>query len=107
MTTRSPGAIMAVVHSLDGVRFVTTGRSRETIVRHLAGYVAERCDDLLPEDAGGRVRAMLAAGELGAAIAVYFARVGERWDNERLELFATGADGARWAPAGGFVHAGR
>ncbi len=89
-------AIVAVVHSLDGVRFVTTGESRDAVVPQIADYVRERCDDVLSPDAGDRVRALLAAGKLSAAIAVYFERVGERWDGERLELFAAERDGERW-----------
>jgi hypothetical protein len=89
-------AIIAVVHALDGVRFATTGGSREAVMIRLARYVRERCDDVLSADAGGRVRALLAVGNLTAAIAVYFERVGERWDDERLELFTAEGDGIRW-----------
>ena len=39
--------IAAVVRASDGVRFTATGRWANDVVPALAGYVAERCDDVL------------------------------------------------------------
>ncbi len=94
-------ASMAVVHSPDGIRFVTTASSRDAVVAQLAGYVRDRCDDMLAPAAGRRVRDLLAAGNLEAAVAVYFAHVGERWDDERLALFLADEDGSHWTPEEG------
>jgi hypothetical protein len=91
-------AMTAIVHTPDGVRFVATGASREAVAARVAGYVRERCDDVLWADAASEERTMLALGNLDAAITAYFGRVGERWDDERLELFTGERDGARWTP---------
>jgi hypothetical protein len=90
-------AMTAIVHSADGVRFVTSGVCPEAVVSRLADYVRERCDHVLWADAASRVRAMLDVGNLYAAITLYFERVGERWDDERLELVTVEHDRARWA----------
>jgi hypothetical protein len=74
----------AIVHAADGVRLVTTAESREILFARLAEYVRERCDDMLWSDAAAQVRALLVAGDLHAAITLYFARTGERWDEEIL-----------------------
>ena len=89
-------AITAIVHSADGIRFVTTGVSSDTVMSRLADYVRDRCDDVLWADAASEVRAMLSIGDLNAAVRLYFERVGERWDDERLELATVGHDRARW-----------
>jgi hypothetical protein len=86
----------AIVHSADGVRFVTTGGSSAIVMSRLADYVRERCNDVLWFDAASRVRGMLDAGNLYAAITLYFERVGERWDDERLELVSVDHDRAGW-----------
>ncbi len=94
---------MAVVHSLDGVRFVTTGHRGDAVIANLAGYVGSRCDDVLSADAGTQVRTLLADGNVLHAIMVYFERVGERWDDERLEWFTAATDGIHWTPADGLL----
>jgi hypothetical protein len=89
-------AIMAIVHAADGVRCVATGVSSEAVASRVAEYVRERCDDVLWPDAASVVHAMLAGGNLDAAISLYFDRVGERWDEERLELVAVPEGRAGW-----------
>jgi hypothetical protein len=89
-------AVTAIVHCADGVRFVTTGVSPDAVVSRLAEYVRQRYDHVLWPDAASRVRAMLDVGNLYAAIALYFERVGERWDVERLELVTVGHERRRW-----------
>ena len=87
MIDRRAGAtITAIVRSTDGIRFVTTDARPQAVMSRLADYVRERCDDVLWADAASQVRAMLDVGNLYAAITLYFERVGERWDDERLEL---------------------
>jgi hypothetical protein len=89
-------AITAIVHSADGVRFVTTGAGAEAVVSRLADYVGQRCDDVLWADAASQVRAMLDVGNLYGAITLYFERVGERWDDEHLELVGVEHDRTHW-----------
>src|SRR5215207_1395844 len=75
-----PGDLfVAVVHTADTVRLVAASSSRAELVRQLAEHVW-RCgpDELWAEDAA-RVQALVAGGELEAAIAHYFATVGQRW----------------------------
>jgi hypothetical protein len=76
----------AKVHAADGVRFAATAESPKLLTTQLEAYVRERCDDVLwPQDAR-QVQAYLEADNPDAAISLYFARVGDRWDDERLEL---------------------
>ena len=78
--------LTAVIHAADGVRFVASEASSEALARRLANYVSERCDDSLWPPTAARVRRLIANDDLEAAIAAYFANVGERWDDEWLEL---------------------
>jgi hypothetical protein len=76
----------AVVHAIDGVRFVASAPSPEGLAAQIVGYVAERCEFVLWPRIAAQVRALIDAANHSAAIALYFAHVGERWDEERLEL---------------------
>ena len=75
---------VAVVESCGEVRHVAVDASREGLVGQLACYVEARAPHTLwPEDAE-QVGRLLAAGRGEEAVAWYFARVGHRWDPERL-----------------------
>lgn len=77
---------VAVVHSVNGVRLVTAATSRVALAERLADYVRQHAgNQLWPRDAR-RLRRLLAAGRLDAAIETYFGSVGERWDEERLVI---------------------
>jgi len=78
----------AVVHAADGVRFVASAASRSALMDAVAGYVERRCDDLLWPDDAASVRALIVAGKVSAAVGAYFAKVGDRWDREELEVNA-------------------
>lgn len=83
----SSTTIAAVVHAADGPRFAAAGEWAADVAPALIGYVRERCGDTLwPADAE-QVHALIASREAYAAIAVYFDRVGSRWDDERLDLY--------------------
>ena len=97
MTEGSPAATTAIVHSADGVRFVASAAGPDVLFARLAEYVRGRCDDVLWPDAARRVRTLLDGGQLPAAITLYFARTGERWDQEWLDL-VTVEDGESWIP---------
>ena len=77
--------LTAVVHGADGVRLVANSSCADALVARIAKYVCERCDHVLWPDAARETRALLDDGNMYAAIALYFARVGDRWDEERLE----------------------
>jgi hypothetical protein len=89
----------AIVHTADGVRFVASAAGPDVLFARLADYVRGRCDDVLWPDAARRVRTLLDGGHLSAAITLYFARTGERWDRERLDL-VTVQEGEYWIPDG-------
>jgi hypothetical protein len=76
----------AVVHAVDGVRFVATAPSPEHLVSQIAGYVAERCEFVLWPRIAAEVRGLIETANHSAAIALYFDHVGERWDDEHLDL---------------------
>jgi hypothetical protein len=84
MFTSSRPCFCAVVHGVDAIRFGATARSRDELTSRLADYVAERLDDQLWAGDAACVRALLADGQREAAIAAYFAAVGQRWDEEWL-----------------------
>ena len=96
MTNDGVVTLTAIVHTPDGVRFVATGLSREAVAARIASYVRERCNDVLSADTAGEVHMLLAVGNVDAAITAYFERVGERWEEEHLDLFTGERDGARW-----------
>lgn len=76
----------AIVHSADGVLFVATAECPQRLAAQVVTYIRGRCGDVLwPSDAQ-QVREFIVQDKPYAAIALYFAKVGERWDEERLEL---------------------
>lgn len=78
--------LTAVVHAADGIRFVAIATCSAHLATQIVEYIRTRCDDVLWPPAAREVRALMAGGKLYAAIALYFAQVGDRWDEERLEL---------------------
>lgn len=75
---------IALVSSLDGIRFVVIEWSGEALIQRLSGYVEAKAEDVLWPDSAGRVRRLLSQGRSDAAIEEYFTRVGDRWDAEFL-----------------------
>lgn len=72
------------MHAADGPQFTAVAACPEALAHRLAEYVRRKHEaQLWPADAA-RVRALLDAGELDAAVTMYFERVGERWDEEWL-----------------------
>src|SRR5687768_2896705 len=70
----------ATIRASDGVRFTAAAATPELLTREIVAYVMSRGDYVLwPEDAR-RVRELIEAGEAAAAINLYFASVGDRWD---------------------------
>src|SRR5258705_11149965 len=78
--------LTAVVHAPDGVGFVATAECSSQLSAQLAEYVRARCDAVLWPQSAAEVRALIENGMPHAAIALYFANVGDRWDEERLDL---------------------
>lgn len=97
MTAIGRASTTAIVHTADGVCFVASAAWPDVLFARLADYVRGRCDDVLWPDAARRVRTLLDGGHLPAAITLYFAHTGERWDQERLDL-VTVEDGEYWMP---------
>jgi hypothetical protein len=74
---------------MDGVRFIASAERPENLVAQIARYIRERCDDVLWPPVASEVHKLLDDDKPYAAIALYFDHVGERWDEERLELGGT------------------
>jgi hypothetical protein len=75
---------VALVYAPDGVRLAVACRTAGALARRLSRYVLEHATHQLWPDDAERVRLLAKRGKLEAAVAHYFARVGERWDEERL-----------------------
>ena len=76
----------AHVRAPDGVRFSAIADCPDRLSALIVDYIRERCDDVLwPHDAR-EVRARIEGSKLDEAIALYFERVGQRWDEESLEV---------------------
>lgn len=75
---------VGVVHGVDGVRLIVAADSRRELVTQLAEYAREHGDHALRPDHARHLRGLLARGELEAAVELYFALVGKRWDEEWL-----------------------
>ena len=74
------------VTAADGIRFSASALSHEYLLRDLAAYVARRAPTCLWLADARRVRAALRRGDTASAVALYFARVGQRWDAEQLHV---------------------
>lgn len=79
------GAHVAVVHAPDGVRFVASASTEADVAGQLVRYITDRCEHTLWPAAAREVRALIAQNRDDDAIAAYFANVGQRWDEERLD----------------------
>lgn len=75
---------LAVVVGLDGVRFAAAEADHRALQLRISEYVREASSHALWPSDQAEVRAKLDAGQVAAAIELYFARVGDRWDNEYL-----------------------
>lgn len=97
----TPELYAAVVHAADGVRFLAVRPTRAALTALLADYAGRSAPERLWADDAERVGWLLARGCLDAAVDEYFARVGERWDEECLYRGPTELMPARPAGAEG------
>jgi len=90
-TVGSPEPLhVAVVHGTDQVTLVTVAPSRAGLDDQLAEYASRHAGERLwPEDAD-RVTRLVEGGQRREAVELYFARVGRRWDEERLVVTTVG-----------------
>ena len=89
MDNRSTQLHIAIVYAPDGIQFAAGCRTEHTLVRLLAAYVVRRSrQQLMPGDAR-RIRRLVQRGAAAEAVAHYFARVGARWNEDRLFQFST------------------
>lgn len=76
----------AVVYAPDGVRLVAVASSRRALARRIAAYVEQHASERLwPSDAR-LVHQLLAEAAHEQAAELYFALVGQRWDEEWIVL---------------------
>jgi hypothetical protein len=87
-----PALFLAVVHADDGVRFMTVASSRRDLVHRVAEYVRKWGGYLLRPDHARHLRSLLLRGESEAAVELYFALVGKRWDKEWLVTAVVSTD---------------
>ena len=76
----------ATIHAADGLRFVARARCAERLTEQLVTYVLARCEAVLWPAVAAQVRSLAREGRLRAAVDLYFAHVGERWDEEYLDV---------------------
>jgi hypothetical protein len=77
----------AVVTSNGAVRLVVSAPTAAQRAAELLAYVLEWGDYTLWPADGAHVRSLADARLPDAAVAAYFACVGDRWDEERLDLW--------------------
>ena len=90
-TTFEQGLHYAIVSGPDGIHFAASGPSEDKMFAGLVRYIRQRCGFTLWASDANEVIASLDAGRTADAIALYFDRVGERWDREYLELVSPAA----------------
>jgi hypothetical protein len=83
---------VAIVHTADGVRFQAAATSRRELVQRIAEYVQRWGGYVLRPDHARHLRSLLLRGESEAAVELYFAVVGKRWDKEWLITTVVAAD---------------
>ena len=93
--------LTAVIHAADGVRYIATAQCPAELAAQIVTYILGRCDNALWPPVAANVRALVADDRPYAAIALYFAHVGERWDEERLELGGLAPGESPFYDAGG------
>ena len=82
----SRSSFTATIHAADGLRFLARARCAERLTQQLVSYIVARCDAVLWPAVAAEVRSLVRDRQLRAAIDLYFARVGERWDEEYLHV---------------------
>jgi hypothetical protein len=83
---------LAVVEGLEGVRYVALADSLEGLWARLCGHVRTWSMYQLSGEVHDRVTSALEAGQLEAAVKLYFDHAG-RWEPEKLSLRTLAADG--------------
>lgn len=83
---------LAVVEGLEGVRYVALADSLDGLWPRLCAHVRTWSLYQLNEEVHDRVTSALEAGQLEAAVKLYFDNAG-RWEPEKLTLRALAADG--------------
>lgn len=76
----------ATIHAADGLRFLARARCAERLTEQVVSYVLARCDKVLWPAVAAQVRSLVREQRLRAAVDLYFTHVGERWDEEYLDV---------------------
>jgi len=77
---------VATVLCAGEVRLLTAAISRQDLDRNLADHVRKSARHQLLPQAADKVYRLLESNRFDRAIEIYFASVGERWDEERLVI---------------------
>lgn len=87
MRTHLPeGTRLAIAYSPEGVDFVASAATRDHLLELVGEYVERSASRRLSPCTAERVRSLHSAGAVGQAIDVYFTRIEEEWDWERLVI---------------------
>jgi hypothetical protein len=81
-----PAPHTAIVYALDGVRLIAAAASRHALMRRVAEYVRRQAGEMLWANDARRVDQLLAERAHEEAVELYFALVGQRWDEEWIVL---------------------
>jgi hypothetical protein len=74
------------VYAPDGVRLVATASSRRALTRRIADYVERHASERLWPNDARLVHQLLGEAAHEEAAELYFALVGQRWDEEWIIL---------------------
>jgi hypothetical protein len=78
--------LVAVVHTVDSIRFIAAAREEEALLRQVASYVAANANDRLWMADAVSVHALLAARDFEAAVRAYFTTTDTPWDRDWLVI---------------------
>lgn len=75
---------LAVVTSIDGVLMATAACELKRVLSQIVDYVRQNSRFKLSPELAREVEQMIKESRYEEAVEIYFSRVGERWDPERL-----------------------
>ena len=78
--------LVAVVHTVDSIRFIAVAPDEEALLRQVASYVAANANDRLWMVDAMSVHALLATRDFEAAVRSYFTATDTPWDRDWLVI---------------------
>jgi hypothetical protein len=78
--------LVAVVHTVDSIRFIAVAPDEAALLQQVASYVAANANDRLWMADAVTVHALLAARDFEAAVRAYFTATDTPWDRDWLVI---------------------